>query len=328
MGTAPMSRYGLAAWDEALQALRDADEIALACHVNPDGDALGSLLGASLGLKKLGKKTYPTWGATPPSMPPGYGFMPGAADLITPVELPSVKTFWALDCGAGDRLGMVEETARRAETLINLDHHPGNDEFGTVNVVVTTAASTAELVAYMLMDLGVEIDKDIATCLYTGILTDTGNFQYASSTSETMRLAADLLDQGVEKTRIAQEVYESAPFGLLALAGRVLSRAKLHADERLVYSIVTHEDLRVTDVVMEEADGLMDLLRSTRDADVAILFKEQGDGVYKASLRSKGAISVGAIARARGGGGHELASGFTTDDVDGAVEGILKEISG
>lgn len=323
-----MSRYGLAQWDDALEALKSADEIVIACHVNPDGDALGSLLGASLGLQKLGKKTYPSWGATPPSIPPGYGFMPGAADLVAPVDLPSTETFLALDCGAGDRLGMLEEAARRAETLINLDHHMGNDEFGTVNVVITDAGSTAELVAYLLTDLGVQIDKDIATCLYTGIVTDTGNFQYASSTSETMRLAADLLDKGVEKTRIAQEVYESAPFGLLALAGRVLSRAKLHAGERLVYSTVTHDDLRAADVVMEEADGLMDLLRSTRDADVAILFKEQADGVYKASLRSKGPVSVGAIARARGGGGHELASGFTTDDVAGTIEGILEELRG
>ena len=322
-----MARFGLDSWDDAVEALRVADEITLACHVNPDGDALGSLLGASLGLQKLGKKTFPSWAATPPAMPPGYTFMPGAADLVEPVDLPATKTFWALDCGAGDRLGTLEDAARRAETLINLDHHPGNDEFGTINVVVTDAGSTAELVAYMLRDLGVEMDKDIATCLYTGILTDTGGFQYANSTSDTMRLAADLLDHGVDKTRISQEVYESAPFGLLALAGRVLTRAKLLADERLVYSTVTHDDLRATDVVMEEADGLMDLLRSTRDADVAILFKEQGDGVFKASLRSKGAVSVGAIARARGGGGHELAAGFTTNDVERTVEEIRKELS-
>lgn len=322
-----MSRYGLTAWDDAVTALADADEVVLACHVNPDGDALGSLLGASLGLQKLGKETFPSWAATPPSIPPGYTFLPGAADLVSPVDIPETKTFWALDCGAGDRLGTLEAAARRAEVLINLDHHPGNDEFGTINVVVTTAGSTAELVAQMLMDLGVEIDKDIATCLYTGILTDTGSFQYANATSDTMRLAADLLDKGVDKTMIAQEVYETAPFGFLALAGRVLSRAQLFAKERLVYSVITHEDLRVTDVVMEETDGLMDLLRSTRDADVAILFKEQSDGMYKASLRSKGEVSVGALARRRGGGGHELASGFTTDDIEGSIEGILEEIA-
>jgi phosphoesterase RecJ-like protein len=321
-----MSRYGLASWDEAVAALQSADEVVLACHVNPDGDAIGSLLGASLGLRKLGKKTFPTWAATPPAMPPGYSFMPGAADLVAPVDIPATKVFWALDCGAGDRLGTLEGAARRAETLINLDHHPGNDEFGTINVVVPTAASTAELVVQMLMDMGAPIDKDIATCLYTGILTDTGSFQYANSTSDTMRLAADLLDKGVDKTRIAQEVYETAPFGFLALAGRVLSRAQLFKEERLVYSLITHEDLRVTDVVIEETDGLMDLLRSTRDADVAILFKEQSDGVFKASLRSKGRVSVGEIARARGGGGHELASGFTTKDVEGSIKGILEEI--
>jgi phosphoesterase RecJ-like protein len=311
-----------------VEALRTADSVVIACHVNPDGDALGSLLGASLGLKKLGKKTYPTWGATPPELPYGYRFLPGGDDIVDVDDLPDTKVFLAVDCGARDRLGeLVEPHAAKAEVLINIDHHPGNDLFGHLNVDITTVSSTAELIAKLLEDLGVEMDAEIATCLYTGIFTDTGSFQYSNSNPDTLRIAADLLEYDVPKTEIAQQVFETAPFGYLQLVARVLSRAKLFEEQRFIYSTVTHEDLRTTGVPMEETDKLIDLLRSTRDADVAAIFKEQGDGRFRVSLRSKGPVSVGAIARARNGGGHELAAGFTAENVDGVVQEIVEELT-
>jgi len=216
------------------------------------------------------------------------------------------------------------DDAERAAVTINIDHHPGNDEFGTLNIVVPTASSTAELVFRLLQDLEVPIDRDIATNLYTGVFTDTGSFQYANSTPDTLRLAADLLEYGVQKTEIAQNVFETAPYGYLRLLARVLSNAHLIAEERFIYSRIMHSDLREADVGMEETDKVIDVLRSTRDADVAAIFKEQGDGKFRASLRSKGTVSVGEIARARGGGGHELAAGFTTDDVDVTVREITE----
>ena len=321
-------RFNAPDWDDAVTALKRAEEVVISCHVNPDGDAVGSVLAASLGLRKLGKKTFPTWPGMTKDLLPGYEFLPGTNSLVLPASLPTATTFLALDCGGGDRLGELEQRAKASEVVINLDHHPGNDEFGTLNVVVPTASSTAELVAHLLRDLDVAIDLDIATCLYTGVFTDTGSFQYKNTSAETLRLAADLLDVGVEKTAIAQSVLENAPFGLLKLIARVLDRAVLLEKERFVYSIVTHEDLRVTGVKAEETDQLIDLLRSTRDADAAAIFKEQSGGEFRASLRSKGAISVGAIARARGGGGHELAAGFTTKDVAKTVSEIATELGG
>ncbi|MFN2489933.1 MAG: bifunctional oligoribonuclease/PAP phosphatase NrnA [Actinomycetota bacterium] len=319
-------RYEVEDWDRALEALRRADAITIACHVNPDGDALGSLLGASLGLRKLGKATYPTWGDAALKVPAGYSFLPDLDSLVEVERLPQTATFLALDCGAADRLGALEETARRAETVINVDHHPGNDDFGTSNLVVTTASSTAELVTLLLGDLGVELDRDIATCLYTGIVTDTGRFQYANSSPATLRMAADLLAYGVPAPEIAQEVFESSPYGYLKLVGRVLERAHLFEAERLVYSWVTLDDLAASGVALNETEKLIDLVRSTRDADVAVMFKQQAPGSYRVSMRSKGP-SVGAIARARGGGGHELAAGFETDDVDAAVEAIREALA-
>jgi bifunctional oligoribonuclease and PAP phosphatase NrnA len=318
-----MMRYALAQWEAAVAALSDADEVAIACHVNPDGDALGSLLAASLGLRKLGKTTHPTWGSTPAHVPSSYAFLPGIDSLIQPDELPATKTFLALDCGAADRLGEAEATARKAQTTINVDHHRGNDEFGTLNLVVPTASSTAELVTSLLADLGVELDLDIATCLYTGIVTDTGRFQYTNSSPDTLRLAADLLAFGVPAAKIAGEVFDSSPFGFLKLLGRVLDRARLLEESHFVYSWIEQHDLRETGVTMEETEKVIDLIRGTRAADVAGLFKEQPEGGFRVSLRSKGPRTVDGIAREMGGGGHHLAAGFSTDDVDASVAYIV-----
>ncbi len=319
-------RYGVADWDGAVAALRDSSELTLACHVNPDGDALGALLAMALGLKKLGKAARPTWGASPLELPASYAFLPGADLLVQPGSVGDVKAFVALDCGAAHRLGDLEARARKAEVSFNIDHHPGNDRFATFNLVVTSVSSTAEIVTRLLQDLGVEIDEAIATCLYVGVLTDTGRFQYSNSTPETLRLAADLLSLGVDAPAIAQEVYESAPFGFLKLVGRVLDRAVLHENERFVYSWFKRADLADTRVAADETDGLIDMVRSTRAADVAAMFKEQQDGRWRVSLRSKGP-SVGDLARARGGGGHELAAGFTADDVESTARSIAADLA-
>ncbi len=327
-----MSRYDVAHWDAAVDAIKNAQRIAIACHVNPDGDALGSLLGMSLALRSLGKTTYPTWGSDPAVPPPSLMFMPGADSLVQYAEIPDdTDLFVALDCGAAHRLGAVEKLALSSDPLINIDHHPGNDEFGTLDVVVDFASSTAEIVAFLLKDVGAEFNHDIATCLYTGVVTDTGRFQYGNSSPETLRLAADLLSYGVQAPQIALEVFESAPFTYLKLLGRVLERATLFEEERFVYSWITRKDLKETGVGADETDLLIDAVRATRDAAVAAIFKEQKDGNYRVSLRSKSGpdhppVSVGEIARAQGGGGHELAAGFTAPDVESAVKGILKHL--
>ena len=321
-------RYGNEDWDEVVRLLKEAGDVALACHVNPDGDALGSLLAVSLGLRKLGARTWPSWGTTPLTMPPAYAFLPGADALVQPGDVPDVDVFVALDCGAADRLGDLEDKAKAAPVLVNVDHHPGNENFGTHNVVVTHASSTAELAAHLLTDAGVDFDRAIATALYTGVVTDTGRFQYSNSTPDTLRLAADLLERGVSAPEVAIEVFESAPYGFLKLTGRVLDRAVLFEEERFIYSWVERSDLEETGVAMDETEKLIDVIRATNVADVAAIFKEQPGGEYRVSLRSKGPVSVGAIARSRGGGGHELAAGFTAADVHEAARSVRDELAG
>ncbi len=322
-----MTRFDAPDWDEVVRVLAGSPRVSIACHINPDGDALGSLLGATLALRKAGKVAYASWGTSPLEVPDSYAFLPGAASIAQPGDLPAVETFLALDCGAGDRLGELEKVAANSDMVINIDHHPGNDNFGALNVVAPFASSTAELVAGIINDLDIEMDRDIATCLYTGVVTDTGRFSYSNASPEALRLAADLIARGVSPPEVAGELWESLPFGYLQLVGRTLEKATLCKKERFVYSSVTLDDLAATGVGIDETEGLIELLRSTRSADVAAIFKQQPDGTYRASLRSKGARSVGPIARAHGGGGHDLAAGFSTDDVTTTVEDIRRELT-
>ena len=318
--------YDVPDWDDVVRHLGGAREVVIAAHVNPDGDAIGSTLAASLALRKRGVRTWPTWGDDSFTVPFNYAFLPGTDQLVRPHEVPRTATILALDCGALDRLGSLEEYARSAQCLINVDHHSGNHHFGDLNVVVTTASSTAELVTHLIKDMGVELDVDIATCLYTGIVTDTGRFQYGNSSPDILRLAADLLSYGVPSVKVAQEVFESSPFGFLKLLGRVLDRAVLDEDAGFIYSWLKLNDLKDTGVALDETEKLIDALRSTRSAEVAAMFKEQPEGGWRVSLRSKGPTSVGAIARANGGGGHELAAGFTADSVEDGIAAVLRAL--
>ena len=313
-------------WGATVDALKAADAVTIACHVNPDGDALGSALALALGLEQLGKTVHVSWGQSPPRVPTQYRFMPGADRFEDPAAVPPTPVFVAVDCGAADRLGALEGTASEAETLINIDHHRGNPDFGTLNIVLTDASSTAEIVAGLLGDLGVALDRDIATDLWVGIVTDTGRFQYSNSAPSTLRLAAELVELNVPVAKIALEVFESSPFDYLKLVGRVLERAVLVEEAKFVYTWVTLKDMNETGVARDEMDSLIDLVRATRAATVAALFKEQDDGKWRVSLRSRGP-NVGEIARAYDGGGHDLAAGLTVEDREAATKDIVARLS-
>jgi phosphoesterase RecJ-like protein len=312
-------------WPKIVQVLSDAKQVVVACHVNPDGDALGSLLGTILGLERHGATVVGSW-AGPAGVPESYGFLPAIDRIVAQKDVRPSDVFLALDCGAKDRLGALARAASDSEVLINIDHHPGNPGFGTLNAVVPEASSTAELVVALLDDLGIELTADIAACLYAGVMTDTGRFHYSNATPATLELAARLRAYDFDATDMAQQIYESSPFGFLKLLGRMLDRAELFEKERFVFSYVTQADLAETNVDMSETDNLVDVVRSIREADVAAMLKEQTDGAWRVSLRSKGPISVGEIARTHGGGGHELAAGFTAESIEDAKTKILQAL--
>lgn len=304
--------------DEALDAaadlLEDAERVAVACHIGPDGDALGSILALGIALRALGKDVVCGWGSEDVEVPAQYAFLPGQELLVPPDRFVVREAAVAIDCASADRLELLRDRMEGSAALVQIDHHLSNTLFGKTNVVDDAAPASADLVLRLLERLEVEVTPEIATCLYTGLVTDTGRFSYANATPRAHHAAAYLIEHGVRVDEIAQAVYESLPFGYLRILGRALERCRLLDDPPLIVSYLTQADLKESGVALDETEDVINVLRSTRDTDAAAVLKELDDGTWKGSLRSKGAGDVSAVARAFGGGGHQLAAGFTSED--------------
>ena len=296
---------------EAATAIREAERLVTMGHVGPDGDALGAILALALAARSAGKHAVATYGE-PFVLADRYRYL-DTSTLVHPKDVEgSFDVAVACDCGTAQRLGSALGHATAADRLVVVDHHVSNDGFGDIRVIDSTAAATTQLVFYLLEELAWEITKPVADALYTGLVTDTGRFQYSNTTSEVHRIASILLDHGVEPDVVGQHVYEEAPFGFLSVAGAVMSRARLDEDVALVWSMLHMDDLADADIAYEEADGLIDMIRVTDKAQVACLLREMSGGKLKGSLRSRGRVDVAAIASEIGGGGHHNAAGFTT----------------
>ena len=300
-----------ATWDEAVRALRAARAPVLACHVGPDGDALGSMLAIALGLERIGAKPQPSF-SEPFTVPEQYSFLPAQELLVKPDDLPEApELLVTFDLGSYDRLGTLEPLGPAAETVIIVDHHVATEDAGDIRLVDPTAAASAVLARELLARLGVPLDRDIATLLYTGLVTDTGRFQYKNTTPSVHHLAAELVAAGAPHDEIATAIYATHPVGFLKVAARALDR--MSVTDGVVWTWITQADLAETGIGLEHTDALIDLVRTADVADVALVMKEQPEGHYKASMRSKGATNVGAACASFGGGGHALAAGFTSD---------------
>jgi phosphoesterase RecJ-like protein len=219
------------------------------------------------------------------------------------------------DAASPDRLGLLEARAAAADELIVLDHHASNTGFGTVNLIDDRAAATAVLAFELVSRLGVELTRDIALGLYTGLVTDTGSFKYSNTSARVHELAAQLLQTGIEPGAVAHELWDRSPFGFLGLLSATLGRARLEPDAAaghgLVWTTVTRGDRAAHGLPYEAAESVIDVVRRTDEADVAVVLKEDDDGCWQVSARSKGQADVGRACVALGGGGHRLAAGFT-----------------
>jgi phosphoesterase RecJ-like protein len=305
-----MSRRDLI--DQAAAVLADTDSVALACHVGPDGDALGSMMAFGLAARDAGKKVVTSFGS-PFVVPYNLAFLP-TVGLVPPDEFPeSPPVMVVFDAGSADRLAELGHHAGTAGTLIVLDHHITNEGFGDIAVVDGDVAATGEIVAELLGVLDWPITPDIATCLHTAVVTDTGRFQYSATKPSTFKLAAGLVAAGADTDYIGQQVYEQAPFGYLRAAGAAMSRAELDAEAGVVSTTITHKDLADAGIDWGDIDNLINAIRLPVEADVAVLAKVHDDGRVKLSMRSRGGTDVGAIAASLGGGGHRFASGATVE---------------
>ncbi len=310
--------------DEAVTAIAGASRLAMACHIGPDGDAIGSMLAMAVAAVENGKEVFPSFGH-PFTLPGTFAFLPTDM-LVAPDKVPAEPDVMVtFDAGSADRLGDLRGPAERAGTLIVIDHHKTNDGFGRLNLIVPDAAATAEIVIDLLDALGWRIGPVTATALHVGLVTDTGRFQYANTAPKTLRAAARMVEAGARPEIIGRHVYEETPFGYLHAAGAVLSRAVLEVDRRLVWSVLTIKDLNISGIGLDDTDPLIDALRTAQESDVAVLLKDLGGGRIKGSMRSRGRVDVGAIAEVFGGGGHHNAAGFTASGSVDAVMATIRE---
>jgi bifunctional oligoribonuclease and PAP phosphatase NrnA len=297
-------------------AIRANDRFVVAAHENPDGDALGSMLALSLALQSLGKDVVMYLSGTAPT-PGEYGFL-DLSELHR--ELPSdraERVLIAVDCANERRIGPGPTPVEGAKLVVNIDHHHDNSSFGTVNLIVAEASSTAEIVRDVLSALDVPLTPEIAAALYVGLVTDTGRFQYTNTTPKSLRLAAELVEAGADVHGIFRHVYETVQFSKLKLLSRALERAQLFEGGRLVVSYLLKDDFG--DVGAEEpySEGIIDYLRAVEGSEMVALIREppRNEGpARRISLRSShDEVDVSAIARASGGGGHRQAAGFASE---------------
>jgi phosphoesterase RecJ-like protein len=297
-------------------ALRDNDRFLVVTHESPDGDALGSMLAATLGLRELGKDAVMHLAGEGP-LPGEFGFLP-LGDLRRDVP-PDVeeRVLFALDCANERRLGPDPSVLERAKFVLDVDHHHDNNRFGDVNLIVADASSTAEIVRDLLAELDVGLTPSIAEALYVGLVTDTGRFQYTNTTPKALRLAAELVESGADLHGIFREVYETVQFAKLKLRARALDRAQLYEGGRLLASYLLRTDFAEVGAEEPYSEGIIDDLRQVAGTELVALVREplsDSGPTHKVSLRSsRDEVDVSAIARQMGGGGHRQAAGFSSD---------------
>jgi bifunctional oligoribonuclease and PAP phosphatase NrnA len=307
----------------AAELLSAATTIGVVCHVYPDADTIGAGLGLAAVLEHCGKTVQVSF-AAPAVLPdslqslPGGGLLvdPGAmrrdADLVVTVDIPSIN-----------RLGGLRDMARVGQELLVIDHHASNHLFGTANFVDPSADSTTMLVAEVLDAWGKPIGVDVAHCLYAGLTTDTGSFRWASPRAH--RLAARLIELGLDNAAISRSLLDTHPFGWLTMLSRVLGSAQLLPDavagRGLVYAVVGNQEW--ISARSEEVESIVDIVRTTQQAEVAAVFKEIEPQQWSVSMRAKAAVDLAAVASVFGGGGHKLAAGYsTTGSIDYVVAAL------
>ena len=300
---------------ETVAAIREGDRFLLTAHEGPDGDALGSLLAMHAILEQLGKDSVMFLASKEFPLPIEYRFLPLEEVFHeAPADLAD-RTIVFLDCGNIDRMP-VEWLQGGAAQVLNIDHHHDNTRFGDVNLVDVGASSTAEIVFELAGRLEAQITPEIAAALYVGLVTDTGRFMYENTDARSHRMAADLIEAGVDVHDIFRRLYERVPVEKLRLISRALEKIERYADCGLAITYIEEGDYEATGSSEVMTEGIIDYVRSIEGTAVAAFVRDKTDGgraARKVSLRSTEGVDVSAIAREHDGGGHQRAAGFSTD---------------
>ena len=317
--------------EKVIAEIRDAQKFLLTTHENPDGDALGSLLAMHWILEQLGKDSLMYMSPDEFPLPWEYRNWTFDARLVgTPPDDVADRTIVFLDCGNIGRMP-VDFLQEDNLHILNIDHHHDNTRFGTVNHVCPVASSTAEIVWRLAKELGAEITPRIADALYTGLVTDTGRFMYENTTADAHRMAAELIEAGVEPHEVYRRLYEDLPLRRLHLLQRALASVERYDDGAITVAHLTKSDFEETGALETDSEGVVDHMRAVEGTAVAVLVREllseEREGMRKVSLRATDArVDVSRVAREFGGGGHPQAAGFSTAMPYPELVGRLREL--
>lgn len=307
---------------EIVKLLKSAKKVLIVTHVSPDGDGIGSTLALLHGLNQLGIEGHVV---IDDEVPGSFAFLPQSSKILRyPHEMDGYyDVAVAIDCSDEERMGNVKELYMKLPVKINIDHHISNTMYADYNVVDSNAGASAELVYQLLKLLGVEFDSDISTCLYCSLATDTGRFMYSNTTSITHEIAGDLLNNGADLRKIAEEIFEKKTLNQVLLIGKAISTLNVVENGTIAYITVTKAMLDECGARPGDTEGLVYYPKSIDGVEIGLLFKEEDDRI-KVSFRSK-KVDVSKIAAIFGGGGHVLASGcFLEMPMSEAVEKVVQ----
>lgn len=307
----------------AVEVLTAARSVAVICHVHPDADSVGAGLALALILERAGTQVQVSF-ATPSTLPESLRMLPGGHLMVAPGDMRrDTDLVVTVDAPSLNRLGALAELADGDREVLVIDHHKSNTLFGSANFIDPKADSTTMLVAELLDAWGKTIDREVASCLYAGLTIDTGSFRWA--TPRALRLAARLVELGVDNAAISRELFDTHPFVWLPLLSRVLSTARLvpeaAAGDGLVYVVVSHEDWMTNR--SEEIESIVDIVRTAHEAEVAAVFKEIEPQHWSVSMRAK-SFDLTTVAGGFGGGGHRLAAGYSAV---GPIDDVVAELT-
>lgn len=313
--------------DSIIKYLTGSNDFIVTSHISPDGDNIGSTLGIYYSLKKLGKNVYYV---LDDNLPNNLKFLVEDVNILKSNEV-TLKDYSivALDCGDKGRICLDENIINDAKKLICIDHHASNDFYGDFNYIDVDASSTCELVYNLLVRFKETqninlIDEVVATALYTGLATDTGNFSYSNTHPSSFEMAKELLLKGAKRDTIIQQVFQSNPYNYYKLLGEALNTLDI-VDEKIASIMVTKEMLKRNTISFNDVDGITTYTRDIEGVEVGILLKEKKENEVKVSLRSKNYVDVSIIAQSFNGGGHVRAAGCTIYD---SVENAKKQVLG
>ncbi|MBM7367620.1 DHH family phosphoesterase [Gordonia hydrophobica] len=296
--------------ESVAELLGRADSVSIISHVRPDPDTIGSALGLGLALSGLGKRVHCSFSG-PEALPGPLRELPGAHLLVDAADLPDADVVVSVDAATSGRLGDLESLFQSTRTSVCIDHHVSNTGFADLDLIDSEADCTASIILRVVDLLGVELTADIATCLYAGLVTDTGSFKWARPAS--FGVAARLLEAGVDGSHWSRVLLDAHPYSWLRMVSKVLADSVLDTaaarGRGLVYGIVDAE--MMSTINWDESESVIDVVRTAREAEVAAVFKEVAVGRWAVSLRSKTDVDVMTVARSFGGGGHMHAAGYS-----------------